>query len=63
MTFDLAVMLAQLAVNLLGAVLKGNPTVIEQSLLDLVKAGHNAYEQQTGKPIDSSLIHPIDPIP
>lgn len=32
-------------------------------LLAIVQKGVTAYEAHTGKPIDSSLIRPIDPLP
>lgn len=62
MGIDLGIELAQLVISLLATILKGNPTAIEQSILDIVKKGYSAYEQQTGKPLDASLIQPIPPI-
>lgn len=55
--------LIQLGINVLGAFLKGNPTALEQAILDLTLAGHKAYQLQAGKPIDPTLLQPIDPLP
>lgn len=62
MSVDLALELAQLVISLLASIFKKNPTQIEQNIIDIIKKGYEAYEEQTGKPIDPSLITPIDPI-
>lgn len=54
--------IVQLGITVLGEEVKGNPTNIEQALLDLVQKSVGAYEAQTGKPIDPTLIRPIDPL-
>ena len=59
---DKVLFILQLAINLAGAAIKNNPTELETSLLDLVRAGHDAYSVQTGKPIDPSLLKPYEPL-
>lgn len=54
--------LVQLGISVLGETVKGNPTNLEQSLLEMAQKSVAAYEAQTGKPIDASLLHPIDPV-
>lgn len=54
--------LVQLGISILGETVKGNPTNLEQALLDLSRKSIAAYEAQTGKPIDPALLNPIDPI-
>ena len=63
MTLAVIMELVQLAIDAANALIKGNPTDLEQSLLNLVMKGNAAYEAQVGRPIDPSLIRPIDPIP
>ena len=63
MNIDLGIELAQLVIGLLATILKGNPTAIEQAILDVVSKGYEAYEAQVGKPLDPSLIQPIPPLP
>lgn len=54
--------IAQLAIIILGEEAKGNPTNIEQALLDMAQKSVAGYEAQAGKPIDPTLLHPIEPI-
>ena len=63
MTIDLGLELAQLVIGLLATILKGNPTAIEQAILAIVQKGYDAYQAQTGRALDPSLIKPIDPLP
>jgi len=62
-TLEIILELVQLAINAAGSFIKNNPTALEQSLLDLVIKGHQAYEVQAGRPIDPTLIGPKDIIP
>lgn len=59
---DMILELIGAGVQLLGATVKGNPTNLEASLLAIAQKGVAAYEAQTGKPIDPSLLRPIDPV-
>lgn len=63
MTIELILELIGLGVSAAGQFVKGNPTQLEQSLLAIVQKGVSAYEQHTGKPIDPSLIRPIELLP
>ena len=62
-TLDLILTIVQIGINAASTLVKGNPTGVEQAILDIVKKGYEAYESHTGKPIDSSLIKPIEPLP
>lgn len=62
MNFDIGLELASLVISLLSMLVKGNPTDIENAILAIVKKGYAAYETQTGRAIDPTLIQPIPPI-
>lgn len=62
-TLDRLLDLASLVITALGLAIKGNPTELEQALLAIARASVGAYEGQVGKPIDPSLIKPIEPLP
>lgn len=54
--------------SLLDAILSAAGTLIPGGqladlLLKIIQRGVTAYESQTGKPIDPTLLKPIDPIP
>ena len=63
MTIDLLLEILQIAIQAASGLIKGNPTGIEQAILDIVSKGYAAYEAQTGKPLDPDLIKPIPPLP
>jgi hypothetical protein len=59
---DLILEILALGIQAAGALFKGNPTAVEQAILGIVQKGYAAYEAQTGKPLDPSLIKPIPPL-
>lgn len=50
----------KVGIDILGGLYAGNPTSLEQALLSMVQKSVSAYEAQTGKAIDPSLIKPIE---
>lgn len=59
---DAVFAIVQLGITILAEEARGNPTNLEQSLLDMAKKGVAAYEAQSGKPIDPALLHEIEPV-
>ena len=49
-------------ITLLGKLIKGNPTEIEQAALAVVQSSATIYQAQVGKPIDPTLITPIQSV-
>lgn len=52
----------KVGIDILGGLYAGNPTQLEQALLSMVQKSVQAYEAQTGKPIDPTLLKPIEPV-
>jgi hypothetical protein len=58
---NLIMQILQLALSLAQAQLTGKPAqdlAIDQVLLEIVQKGAQAYQLQTGRPLDVSLIKP-----
>ena len=61
MNTDLIIQILQLALSLAQAQLTGKPAQdlsIPKTLLEIVQKGAQAYQLQTGRPLDVSLIKP-----
>jgi hypothetical protein len=61
MNTDLIIRILQLALSLAQAQLTGKPAKdlsIDQALLEIVQKGAQAYQLQTGQPLDVSVIKP-----
>lgn len=59
--FDKILNAVDVALAAAGTLLPG--AMFADLLVKLIQKGASAYEQQTGKPIDASLLKSIDPIP
>ena len=61
---NLIISIVQIALQILTSQLGGNnqSANVAQSLVDIVNKAMQAYQQQTGKPIDPDLIKPYEPI-
>lgn len=64
MTISLILDLIVMSVSLVRQIQTGQTqTGLEQQLLALVQTGIKAYEAETGKPIEPTLLKPIDEVP
>jgi hypothetical protein len=57
---DIALLIAQLALSLVPGTQP--ETVVAQTLVKIIQSAKQAYEQQTGQPLDPSLIQPEETI-
>jgi hypothetical protein len=60
---NIVLYIIELALSILKAHITGAfQTRIPESLIEIVRAGYDAYERQTGKPLLTSMIRPYDQI-
>lgn len=59
---NLVLYIIELAVAILKAHVQGVKADIPESLVKIVRAGYDAYERETGKPLLTSMIRPYDKI-
>ena len=59
MNLSLIMEIAQLAFSLVSSAVQGTqtPASVTASLLQILQKGAQAYQQQTGLPLDPSLLH------
>ena len=59
MNLSLIMEIAQLALSLVSSVVQGTqaPASLTATLLQILQKGAHVYQQQTGLPLDPSLLH------
>ncbi len=57
---QLIVQIAQMALEILAAQLGGKPVTQSASLLRIIAAAKEAYEAESGQPLDVSKIKPFE---
>jgi hypothetical protein len=62
---DLILTILSLAVSILRQQQIAHPgtMVSADSILEIIRAAHAAYEKETGQPVNPDLIKPYEPIP
>jgi hypothetical protein len=60
---DLVLFICETAWEVIKGKLSGSTVDVPGALIRIVNAGYQAYEKETGQPLDPAKIKPFEPIP